>query len=70
MISRIPDVTPSSNKTKEKWHYYSRRLICDWCGVNCDLYMLGKEIICADCVENMDEVLSSRGFSNTGEKNE
>jgi len=55
MIKRIPDIMPSTNKKIQAWHDSSRRLLCDWCGVNCDLYMLSNEIICCDCVEKLKE---------------
>jgi len=55
MIKRIPDIMPSTNKKIQTWHDSSRRLLCDWCGVNVDLYMLSNEIICCDCVEKLKE---------------
>jgi len=55
MIKRIPDIMPSTNKKIQTWENSARRLLCDWCGVNYDLYILGNETICCYCVEKFKE---------------
>jgi len=37
-------------KEEEDNDSHRRLLLCDWCGDSCNLYMLGKEIICCECI--------------------
>jgi len=59
-LSQIPDITPTSNFEFNSWIDNSRRLLCDWCNVNTDLYALvtkkdsAREVICATCIEKLN----------------
>lgn len=53
-IKRLPDIIPDS-VIKKNWFRSARRLLCDECDVNVDLYQLAKQTLCSACIDKLED---------------
>jgi hypothetical protein len=46
--------------TKYDWGYNSSKLICDDCGINCELFTINNEVKCLECIRYLKEEIPKR----------